>query len=306
MDIIRDILTVLRLRGNLYFRTDLREPWGIFVPTEGNIARFHVVISGSCWMAVEGFEPFRVSEGDLVIVPHGSAHRLMDDPGRPCRDLPEVLEEQEFTGNGILRYGGSGATTSLVCGYFSFDGDVIHPLIESLPNKLHIEGRDNLNFLWLDTVMKFIGIEAETNSLGSLAIIERLSEILFIQVIRAYSTIANDSTGYLAALGHDQIGRVLAQIHKEPNEKWTLEKLARLAGSSRTAFTEQFHSMMGMPPIEYLTRWRMIVARSRLIETKKPIAEIAEDVGYQSEASFRTAFKRVFGTSPGFYRSSEA
>lgn len=302
MDIIRDIVNTLRLRGNLYFRTDLSDPWGVFVPAEPNIARFHVVISGSCWMEIEGGDPFLFSEGDLVIVPHGQAHRMMDSVETPCRDLPDVLAEQRYTGSGILRYGGTGSTTSLVCGYFSYDADVLHPLIENLPKKIHITGRDNNNFMWLDSAMKFIGMEAETSEFGSVAIIERLSEILFIQVIRAYAKTTAGSVGYLAALGDPQLSRALEQMHKEPGEKWTIAKLARMAGLSRSSFAEDFRSMMGMPPMEYLTRWRMIIARTRLRETRKPVVEIAEDVGYQSESAFSTAFKRVYGNSPSFFR----
>lgn len=306
MDVIRDILNILRLRGNLYFRTDLCSPWGIFVPAESNIARFHVVIKGSCWMQIDDIDPFLLSEGDLVIVPHGLAHRMMDAPETPCRDLPEVLKEQKYSGSGILRYGGGGSATSLVCGYFSFDSDVVHPMIESLPRKIHITGQDNYNFMWLDSAMKFIGLEAESNEFGSVAIIERLSEILFIQVIRAYSKTATESVGYLAALGHEQLSRALAEMHMEPHKKWTLEGLSRVAGLSRSSFAEEFRTLMGMPPMEYLTRWRMLVARAKLLETRKPLVEIAEDVGYQSEASFSTAFKRVFGSSPSTYRNSEA
>lgn len=303
MDLLSDILHTLKLRGNLYFRTDLTVPWGIYVPKDRNIARFHVVISGSCWLAIgDNGEPFQLSEGDLAIVPHGNSHRLMDSPNSPCRGLMEVLNEQQYTGEGVLCYGGGGSTTTLVCGYFSFENGVVHPFIESLPEKIHIKGTDNLNFLWLETALKFVGREAEGNHLGSRAIIERLSEILFIQVIRAYSQTASESVGYLAALGDSSISRVLEQMHRAPGEKWTLEKLARTAGLSRSAFAERFRTLLDIPPMEYLTKWRMLSARAELRNTKKSVIEIAQDAGYQSEASFSTAFKRQFGVSPSIFR----
>ena len=158
--------------------------------------------------------------------------------------------------------------------------------------------------MWLETVLKFIGHEAEKGELGSKAIVERLSEILFIQVIRAYSKTAEESVGHLAALGDIQISRVLRQIHKEPDEKWTLEKLSREAGVSRSTFAEKFHALMGMPPMEYIARWLMLLARNALKETMKSITEIAEEVGYESKASFSTAFRRQFGVSPSVYRNA--
>lgn len=302
-DILSDVLKTLKLRGNMYFRTDLTSPWGIFVPADSNIARFHVVISGRCWLSIdEDIEPFLLSEGDLAIVPHGSSHRLMDDPKSPCKELAEVLAEQEYSGEGVLRYGGGGLTTSLVCGYFSFEDDLMHPLIQALPRKIHIQGTQNRNFLWLDTVMKFIGSEAEADHIGAMLIMERLSEILFIQVIRAYSKTAPESIGYLAALGDNHISRVLKKIHMKPGDKWNLETLSREAGLSRSGFAERFRNLMGMPPMEYLTRWRMIIAGAELRETQKQVIEIAEEVGYESEAAFSTAFKRLSGKSPSSYR----
>lgn len=305
MDILSDILRTLKLRGNLYFRTDLTEPWGIYVPPDRRVARFHVVIKGHCWLGIgEKDEPFLLSEGDLAIVPHGNSHRLMDAPKRDCRPLQDVLAEQKYTGSGVLCYGGDGSTTTLVCGYFSFDEDVMHPLVETLPRKIHVKGEDNRNFMWLETVLKFIGSEAQENNLGSRATMERLSEILFIQVIRAYSIIASENVGYLAALGDKNLSRVLIQIHTKPEKKWTLEELSHEAGLSRSALAERFKTMMGMPPMEYLTRWRMMLAKIALREGKESIVEIAEKVGYQSDASFSTAFKRQFGYSPSHFRHS--
>lgn len=305
MDLLSDILSTLKLRGNLYFRTDLSEPWGIYVPAERNIARFHVVINGSCWLGIgDDEEPFCLSEGDLAVVPHGNSHRLMDVQDAQCLSLEEVLAEQKYTGEGVLRYGGSGEKTTLVCGYFSFDEDIVHPLIEFLPSKIHVKGSDNLNFLWLDKVMNFMGSESEAGYLGARAIMERLSEILFIQVIRAYSENASEKIGYLVALGDSNISHALQRIHREPERRWTLQELSRIAGLSRSSFAEKFKSLMGMPAMEYVTNWRMSLALVALKDSQKTIVEIGEEIGYQSEASFSTAFKRQFGKPPSFFRNS--
>lgn len=303
MDLLSEILLTLRLRGNLYFRTDLGAPWGIQVPADGKVARFHVVIRGSCWLRVEGeSEPSLISEGDLAIVPHGSAHQLVNSPETPCRSLQDVLAEQPVTEEGLLHYGGDGERTSLVCGYFSFDDDIQHPLLESLPIKIHIKGSDNKNFLWLDTVLRFISDEAGTGALGSRAIADRLSEILFIQVIRACAAKAPDEIVFLAAMEDEKLSRALKHIHSEPEKKWTLDQMARVAGMSRSIFAERFNAVMKLPPAEYLARWRMLRAKAALDAGKETVARIAAMAGYRSEAAFSTAFKRRYNYSPGRYR----
>ena len=303
MDLLSEILQTVRLRGNLYFRTDLGAPWGIDVPGESQVARFHVVIRGGCWLLVAGdSEPIYLAEGDLAIVPHGAGHQMSDPRDTPCRPLMEVLTEQPVTSDGVLRHGGEAERTVLVCGYFSFDEDVPHPLLASLPRKLHLKGSDNRNFLWLDTVMRFISSEAGAGLPGSRAIAERLSEILFIQVIRLYAASAPQEISFLAALNDQQIARALKGLHGRLAHKWTLEEMARIAGSSRSAFVGRFTTLLGIPPAQYLTRVRMLRARLALESGKASLAEIAEDSGYNSEAAFSTAFKRHFGRSPGAYR----
>lgn len=303
MDLLSDILATLRLRGNLYFRTELRAPWGIDVPADGQVARFHVVMHGACWLQVAGEDEARwLEEGDLLIVPHGSGHRIFDAPDTPCRPLAEVLAEQPVSEEGLLRYGGDGATTALVCGYFSFDEAVLHPLLATLPRALHVKGRDNRNFMWLDTALRFISDEAGTGLPGSRAIAERLSEILFIQVIRLYAANAPEQIAFLAALNDAQMSHVLKEVHRRLAHKWTLEEMARVAGLSRSTFAERFAALLGLPPAQYLTNVRMLHARLALDDKQASLAQIAADIGYQSETAFITAFKRSFGRTPSVYR----
>lgn len=303
MDLLSDILYTLRLRGNLYFRTELAAPWGIEVPADRQVARFHVVICGSCWLHVAtDAEPFLLEEGDLAIVPHGSAHLIFDAPGTPCRPLQEVLAEQPVTKEGLFRYGGAGERTALVCGYFTFDEGVLHPLLASLPPKLHLKGRDNRNFMWLDAALRFISSEAGTGLPGSRAIAERLSEILFIQVVRLYAAKAPEQIAFLAALNDVKLSRVLKEVHNRLAHRWTLEEMARIAGSSRSAFAEHFTALMGMPPARYLAAMRMLQARLALEAGQLSTLQVAEEAGYKSEAAFSSAFKRHFGRTPGAYR----
>lgn len=302
-DLLSDILRPLRLRGNLYYRTELSAPWGIEVPADRQIARFHVVLHGGCWLRVAGVEELvYLAAGDLVIVPHGSRHEILAAPDTPCRPLAEVLAAQPVSSEGLLRYGGGGEQTALVCGYFNFDEDVLHPLLASLPRRLHIKGRDNLNSLWLDTALRFISSEAGTGLPGSQALVERMSEILFIQVIRAYATIAPEEIRFLAALHDESLSRILKEIHRRPAHKWTLGEMAHVAGTSRSTLVERFTAQLGLPPARYLTSIRMLQARLALETEQKSLLQIANAAGYQSEAAFSTAFKRYFGRSPGAYR----
>ena len=303
MDLLSDVLSTLKLSGHIYFRTQLSSPWGIYVPAEKNVARFHVAINGGCWLGVgDDGRPFQLSEGDLALVPHGSAHRIMDHPERTCSPLDEVLDETGYDGTGLFEFGGDGSETILVCGYFEFDEDIFHPLLSSLPRSLHLNAAENPGFLSLGKVLGFIDNESEDEQLGSGAILERLSEILFIQVIRAYSERADGGIGYLAALSDPSLQRALKVLHNEPDRKWSLEELAREAGLSRSSFASRFKELVGVPAMEYLNWWRMSLAMKELKAGKKTIVEIGEEVGYSSESSFSTAFKRHFGKPPSAYR----
>ncbi|MEM7033433.1 MAG: cupin domain-containing protein [Chloroflexota bacterium] len=157
MDVLTDILDTLRFKGSLYFRTELTSPWSIFVPEKPEVARFHIVIRGQGWLHVEGQEDkLAITNGDLVIVPHGAAHTILDDLATPARPLDEVLNEVNYTGVGPLIYGGNGPGSCLVCGEFSFTDDVFHPLLSNLPPQLHIPASESYNKTWLDSALGFI------------------------------------------------------------------------------------------------------------------------------------------------------
>ena len=306
MDVLTDILSTLRFKGSLYFRTDLSSPWSIYVPEKAGVARFHIVIRGQGWLHVEGRpNASPISNGDLAIVPHGAGHTILDDPTTPSRPLDDVLTETNYTGEGALIYGGGGSGTCLVCGEFSFADGVIHPLLTNLPPLLHVPGNESYNRTWLDSALGFIAHEAVAGKSGSTAIINRLSEIIFIQVIRAFADASHAKIPFLAALSNPQISQALAAIHARPAEYWTVEKLGRLVGMSRSAFSNRFSELVGMSPHQYLTLIRLQRAAFCLATTKDALISIAEGIGYQSEAAFSTAFKRHFGVRPGEYRQKK-
>lgn len=305
MDVLSQILQMVRLRGSLYFRTEFDPPWGVRVPPYRNVARFHLVIRGECWVRVPTADAaVLLAPGDLVVIPHGAEHVLSDARDTTAVAVDEVVRNAGFSGDGALVYGGlsSGRTTNLVCGHFQFDEEAIHPVLRALPAYIHVRGSDSLNYTWLDNAMRFIGLEAWSGRAGSEAIVHRLSEIIFIQVVRAYLDNAGERAQGLAAIADRQISRALGVIHASPQAPLTLELLAREAAMSRTQFAARFRQLMGMTPMDYVTFWRMQVARHRLADGAGNIVEVAADAGYGSEAAFSRAFKKTFGMNPSAFR----
>ena len=308
-DALSDILRALRLRGTIYFRTEFNPPFGVAVPAFSNVARFHLAARGSCWVQVEGEEaPVHLSQGDLIVIPHGAAHVLGDEPDREATGVDDVVETTGFRGDGALVYGGpdEGRATRLICGHFAFDQAVIHPLLDALPPYIHVTGSETLNHAWLENAMKFVSAESLGGQPGHDAIVHRLSEIIFIQVVRIYVARAGGTAGCLAGITDPEIGRALGAMHAAPATPWTVERLAKEAGMSRTSFAVKFARLVGMTPLAYLTHWRMQEASRLLREAREPILTIAERTGYGSEAAFTRAFKKAFAVTPAAYRRQAA
>lgn len=305
MDLLTDILDTLRIEGSLYFRTELTSPWGVFVPAERSVARFHIVVRGQCVLRVEDQDDtISMANGDIAIIPHGAAHHISDNLDTPTRPLNEVLSEVRYTGTGPLVYGGGGFGCCLVCGQFKFEDEVYHPLLTYLPSILHVPGNESYNTTWLDSALGFIAQEAATEQPGAFAIVDRLSEIIFIQVIRTYINASKTRIPFIAALRDAQISQALREIHNRPDIYWKAEKLGHIVGMSRSAFFNRFSELVGMTPHRYLSFVRMQKAGHYLATTQKPLNVIAGAVGYTSEAAFSTAFKKHFGIRPGEYRKN--
>jgi len=305
MDVLSDILGALRLQGTLYFSTEFRRPWGLRVPAFRRVARFHLVARGSCWVRViGGEEPVEIETGDLILIPRGAEHVLADTPDTPCRTVDEVVREAGFAGHGALVHGGddTGGPTRLVCGHFAFDEGFDHPLLAHLPPALVVRWNDAVRDSPLEHAFRFIVREVQEGRPGHEAVISRLSEVLFVQVIRFWAAHTSPASGVLAALADPRLGGALAAIHGEPRTRWTLDTLGRRAAMGRTAFAERFRRVVGEPPLQYLTRWRIQRARRLLRESQLSIDQIAEQVGYESGASFARTFKKVVGEPPGAYR----
>ena len=302
MDVLSDLLDRLEMRGSLYFATAFTDPWSIEVPADAEVCRFHVIAHGPCHITVpDTGDHAALSKGDLALVPHGNTHWLQSQPEQALRPLPEVLDEGTLSAEGCLTWGGGGPATRMVCGYFAFDKEAFHPLLSALPGLICARATASYDFGWIESMARFIGQEAGSGRPGSDAISRRLSEVLFIQVIRHHAAHAAATTPVLSALLDPQLGRALQAMHAAPERPWKVETLAREAALSRTAFAERFHALAAVTPMHYLTWLRMDRARA-LLRGDTATAAVGEAVGYQSEAAFHRAFKKAFGIGPGAYR----
>jgi AraC-like DNA-binding protein len=302
MDVLSDVLTSIHLGGGVRFRCELSAPWGMAMKATPS-AEFHVIVRGSCWLRIPGRrEPIALQGGDLVAFLHGSAHRLADAPGREGRPVEEILEGQSVEHYGPVTHGGGGLPASILCGYFEFDRDSLHPLVAALPPFIHLRGTDSSEFAWLQTALNFMIHETKAARPGAEAVVNRLAGVLFVQMVRTYIEQSESPPAVLAAIADKQVGAALEFMHRAPEHAWTLETLARRAGTSRSALAARFHRLVGETPMQYLTMWRMQMARRLLGETGLGTAAIAERVGYLSEAAFSKAFKKAVGKGPGAYR----
>ncbi len=302
MDVLSHILDSVAMRGSLYFPTDFRASWGLMVPANTNVCRFHVAVDGGCFLSAGGSHAW-LSRGDLALVPHGREHVLQDDLETPAVDLDAALSEAGYRGQGNFEWGGEGDACRLVCGHFDFDKDVTHPLLDSLPPIVHVKATPTYDFRWIDQMMRFIGEETNAARPGSGVIARRLSEVLFVQVLRHYAETAPEPVPVLAGITHPQISNALRAMHTQQERAWTLEELAHEAAMSRTAFTVQFSKLIGMTPMNYLTQQRMREACT-LLRQGESVGVVADRVGYQSEAAFSRKFKVFSGQGPGAYRRS--
>lgn len=302
MDVLGDILATLRLSSSLYFRADLSAPFSIAVPENRRVIRFHVASRGPCWIGLATGESVWGQDGDLILVPHGAAHVLADSPQTSTVPLSDVLTSASFDGAGPLVYGGGGTNSVIVCGYFSFQHEIVHPVIDSLPRLLHFSAGSSGRFRWIEQLLAYLEAEARDHVTGWQEVAQRLAEVLFICVLREYMGRSAHSTGGLMALADPRLGNALRAIHANPAADWSIAELASRAAMSKTVFAERFRAQLGVTPARYVVLWRMHKSRALLDRTDQPVGAIASSVGYESEAAFNRVFKAYFGSPPGRYR----
>jgi AraC-like DNA-binding protein len=317
MDALSETLRVVRLVGAIFIQARFTAPWcyqspradsaaPLLEPHAERVVIFHLITEGECYVEIAGEPPTRLSAGDVVVFPQGHAHRMCSEPGlRPAKGAPlaEVLTRRPRT----LAYGGGGAATRIVCGYLACDARLARMLLGGLPPLLKVSVRGSNAGIWLETSVRYALAEARSPRPGGAGVLAKLAEVLFIEVLRLYiNEQSAGKAGWLAGVGDRVVGAALTQLHTRPAHAWTLEALAREAGTSRSVLAERFQQLIGSAPMEYLTQWRMLLAANLLSRSNAPLLQIAEDVGYRTDTAFIRAFRREYGVPPAAWRRQQS
>ncbi|GAA4351026.1 AraC family transcriptional regulator [Variovorax defluvii] len=315
MDALSEILRVVHLVGAIFIHGRFSAPWcyqspaaevaaPFLEPGAERVVIFHLITHGECFVEMAGQPAVRLVAGDAIVFPHGDAHRMTSDPGLPPATgarLDQVLSRRPR----MLAYGGGGATTRLVCGYLACDARLARMLLTGLPRLVRVNVRGSDAGTWLESSVRYALAEARSPRPGGAGVLAKLAELLFIEVLRLYMNEQDEGrTGWLAGMGDRIVGSALTALHGNPAQAWTLEELARTAGTSRSVLAERFQQLVGSAPMQYLTQWRMLLAANLLSRSNAPLARIAEDVGYQTDTAFSRAFRREFGCPPAAWRRS--
>jgi AraC-like DNA-binding protein len=299
MDPLAEILRVARVRGSLLNGIEARQPWGISLGSRPEAA-VHAVIAGTCWLRVGDAAPVRLGPGDVVLFPTGIAHSLLSDPEVVGVRFDRDAKRAQMSEVGRLTLGGDGALTQILCAAYEYDHEVARPLVSALPATLHVTAADPTS--GVGATLRLLSSELGTRAPGASTAVDRLIDLLFIHVLREWLA-HNQGVSWLAALSDPTTAAALSFIHERPDRLWSTDSLARAVGVSRATLARRFTSLVGQPPLTYLTRWRMDLAAQALRDTSQPIDVIARQVGYSSEYAFSRAFSRSRGTPPGRYRS---
>jgi AraC family transcriptional regulator, alkane utilization regulator len=315
MDVLSDVLRTIRLEGALFLNGDMRAPWCVKIPRSADIAQVlkpgaqrlaicHLVLQGQCWAQGDGGEPIRIEAGEALVVPHGDPHVLGSGLQHAAVDINHVVSPRVPAVDRI-RYGGDGEATVVVCSWFAYEGDAPNPMMANLPPFFTTALRKRPAGPWIEQSIEFVLGDAASRAPGSEMVAAKVAEVLFAEVLRGYvEAMPAHNPGWLAGLRDPQVSRCLALMHGDPARAWTVESLAAEVHVSRSVLAEKFTDLVGAPPMQYLTRWRMIVAAGLLRNQQSSLARVAEDVGYESEAAFNRAFKREYGVAPGHWRQS--
>ncbi|WP_149759300.1 AraC family transcriptional regulator [Neomesorhizobium albiziae] len=311
-DLLSDVLRTIRLSGSLQFcftatgawQTDAAPSLARLMGNAGNTMPFHIVAEGACWMRI-GDRELVLAEGDVIAFPFGTGHQLgagdggklvtpvQDLPPKPWREIP------------VLHYGDGQQRVRLLCGFLRSDGMNFRPLREALPQTLHVRTRDSGAAAWLNATIGQIVAEVDSPRTGGLSMLERLTEIIFIELLRHQICSAQPgSTGWLAALADPPLGRCLSLIHNDPGHDWSVPALSTASGLSRSTLAERFETVLDTSPMRYVRDWRLCLASMALSTTAKGIAAIAHEAGYGTEAAFNRAFSRTYGAPPAAWRSA--
>ena len=324
MDALSAVLDAVRLTGAVFLDLELRAQWSylnvpvrkvadLLMPEADHVVPYHLIVEGACYARLVDGDPVALRAGDVILFPQGDRHVLTTASQAALRLDPvdisgASLEKLLKPGNvAEVRKGRTGKATRIVCGFLACERRLAEPLLVSLPRLLKVSMRDGGTATWVQSSIRHSVAESESKRPGSAMVLSRLSQVLFAEAIRHYmDELPRGQAGWLAALRDRYVGRALALLHEQPAYPWTLDELAKKVGMSRSALSDRFNALLGVPPMQYLTRWRISLAATQLLAGNAPMIRIATDVGYESEAAFNRAFKREFGLPPAAWRKQSA
>lgn len=308
MDALSDLLRVVRLDAAYFYPVEAVEPWSVesarakelvprVLPGAEHLIAYHILIHGHCYAGIVGEPQVEMLPGDVVILPHGQATLMSSAPG--LRGAPFTKAPAKYPHTARIGENGSRVST-FICGFVGFDRRPFNPLISALPSLIHVRGMLDS---WQGGFTRQLVEESRHLRAGSETVLTRLAELMFIEVLRRYlAELPAEQSGWLAGLRDAVVGQALSLLHGRPCRNWTLADLAREVASSRSSLARRFTELVGQPPMQYLTNWRMQVAANMLVERSDKVASIAGEVGYDSEAAFSRAFKKATGHAPGAWR----
>jgi AraC-like DNA-binding protein len=316
MDALSDVLRVSHLTGGVFLRADLFAPWCIAlnIPREhcgpalgaaSHLMTYHYIIDGELKIRIDGADDdvCTLRRGDIAILPRNDPHLMGSDLALPAVLGSTIVQQPGDAGLYAIHHGGGGEKTEMICGFIGYAGPHGNPLIPILPRLLKLNVAQGPAADWIRSTFQFAAAELGAGRPGSQTVLAKLSELLFVETVRRYAeTLPAGQTGWLAGLREPQVAKALALLHGHVGRRWTVDELGREVGLSRSALADRFLRLIGVPPMQYLTSWRMQVAAERLGNTSASLSQVAETVGYDSEAAFSRAFKKVFGLAPGAWR----
>ena len=318
MDALSDVLKTVRLTGAIFFDCSAQAPWvaeqppremilAKILPGAEHLVAYHLLIEGQCYASIIGGEPMRVQAGELLVFPHGDPHVLSSSPG--MRADPSAPGSFDAAEGGqmplVINYGSDAAAEAkFICGFLACDARPFNPLMENLPKVIKIDWQGG-DAGWLGEFARVAKVESASKRRGGESVLAKLSELMFIEVLRRYlEALPPEQTGWLAGLRDPFVGKALSLMHERPAQNWTVEELAKQVFVSRSVLAERFTNLVGIPPMQYLAKWRVQIAWG-LLRSGSNIANVAAETGYGSEAAFSRAFKKVVGTSPSAWRRGD-
>jgi AraC-like DNA-binding protein len=316
-DLLSLLLDGMRLSGMVLFRAEFSEPWAVMTPDSDVMAQmlpfhtehvipFHLIAEGSSWLELDGHGPRQLADGDAMLLPYGDGHGLRGHERADYVPLGTLLSPPPWNDIPVVRHGGGGTTTHIVCGFLQCDELFCAPVLRHLPKLIHVNPSAAGDNRWLADTIRHTAEEVLNSRPGSHSMLSRLTELMFVEILREHMrTLSLDDVGWFAAVNDPVVGTALKYLHTAPLEDWSVQRLAENVGVSRSVLADRFKLLLQQPPMQYLTHWRLQLAAYQLKTTNTPLKTVAGRIGYDSEAAFSRAFKRRFGSPPADWRKHQ-